>query len=331
VVGASNSGKTTYIKNCLKLESEERRPLFLLGGDPSEYGGSESLTHLDDLTQGLSDSLSDCTLVIDDLIALSQRQHAALRKILCFVKRHKSVNVFVATHGLSHTGALSLVFHFDRVVFTKSTRNLDDFERVAKKNLLSKPSDARRAYLELVFPRCLEVDVRTGEFEIVESPSAPAPTGAPGSPSSATTAGGLGVDLVAARKKKSADDRDGESAARKRFRERLARHLLTLSSDPARSLLHLDHILVNLDDRWRVFSESDFSTVVNFRVKNKEEGQKVPASLLDFLVASQSEDGDDEASEAAFKSRNKDLIALRSYLRSLFHTPRAMIRNRHLQ
>jgi hypothetical protein len=118
IIGPSNSGKTTIAKAILESSG---KPIFCLGGDRTVQLGDR----YQECSWGAVETLSSCSVLVDDLIATSPSKFVALQSLLCYVASHSDVKpVVICTHLVSKNNIAGLLSAVKMIVFTADKGNI---------------------------------------------------------------------------------------------------------------------------------------------------------------------------------------------------------------
>jgi hypothetical protein len=89
----------------------------------------------------LDEQLEDSCVIFDDILLPSSRELKVLRTALSYTKRHKNTSILVLVHSLYRNDTFQLLYHADRVIFTKALPNESNFAEFARKFLAMPKAD----------------------------------------------------------------------------------------------------------------------------------------------------------------------------------------------
>lgn len=304
LVGGSGTGKSTFLARLAR--AHPNKPLFLVGGDPSDYKDLSCVPR--ELDSSLT-QVEHCVVLLDDLFSIKKTSDSEnLRSLLCKTKRHNKVNVGVGIHTLEFTGVRGgILDHFDIVVFTK-TKQSDDRNSQLFLKRIGGPNEwlSEEHFSSIPDFGYLWIDLHNQESLLINSDG----TWADG-------CGGTHTDPKArftARK---------EALARRRetLRKDITKILKVFPDVHTLAVCHLDYILRNLPADQISTTDFTFTLKSSATGTEKKESTTAQVSLLDFLVTCQKPE----------KKPSKGQKRLKKYLDSIFHTPQALILNKMLQ
>ena len=130
VLGTSGSGKSYLAKSMTNLSS---LPVYIINGSEKDYD-TDKFQHITfDEFQESEEDISNCNLIIDDIVKPSDLECKIIQQILVKNKRHKNVNIYALSHQIERNGLHPFMQHFDFIIFTNSVKNTSVFKVYVKK------------------------------------------------------------------------------------------------------------------------------------------------------------------------------------------------------
>ena len=138
ILGQTGSGKSTFAKSVAKASS---LPTYVINGQEKDFNPEHGFKHItfDELIQDQEEEdedereITNCILIIDDIVRPSDIQAKCINKQLVHKKRHDNITTFALSHGIERNNLHSLIKHFDFIMFTHKTTNNPIFKSYAKK------------------------------------------------------------------------------------------------------------------------------------------------------------------------------------------------------
>lgn len=128
IIGRSGTGKSSLLKQLVQRLPKDRS-LYLVNvkNDEKETyerlhpGGSDRVTSTS--LCGLERISSRSMVIVEDIIAMKEKEQTNLREAVNYTAHHKKCKLFCVTHTVFKTGIFSLMPLFHYIVFTSSPAN----------------------------------------------------------------------------------------------------------------------------------------------------------------------------------------------------------------
>jgi energy-coupling factor transporter ATP-binding protein EcfA2 len=116
VVGPSASGKTTLVTSLLEAQT---KPVVLLNDR------TKGLSSFKPIEWNEAEKMTNCALLVEDLIAASDTEFKILQNVLSFSAHHQDVSpIVIIAHSIQHNNIQGLLPHVTEVFFTLSKSNV---------------------------------------------------------------------------------------------------------------------------------------------------------------------------------------------------------------
>lgn len=144
VCGRSGSGKTCLLKHLCRIKNQ--KTVILSGGTEfNDLPNTEILPLHRNINalRAVGFPLRNCTVVCDDFIKVSDKEHDFLRQLVMWTKRHQNVNILLAVHTFVYTKVGLILNQMDYVCFTSAASNPDGDQNVRKFMQQVKPDNLK--------------------------------------------------------------------------------------------------------------------------------------------------------------------------------------------
>jgi hypothetical protein len=162
IVGPAGSGKTTAARRILESGG---KPIFCVADRTGQLGDKYQTCAWSEVGK-----LSGCSLLVDDLIGVSQKHFLCLQNLLCYSNTHDDVSpIVICTHLVSKNNVTGLLPAVKKILFTANTANVSalstvlthfKFDKATKKKIVDAFLTSGRQFGSFV----LDLQSRTAEW-----------------------------------------------------------------------------------------------------------------------------------------------------------------------